>query len=61
MTSNILIHLKELQTAWRKQDFKFTREQQEQYDILLYARREQVKEYYANGQVYKGSAKKDVD
>jgi hypothetical protein len=35
MTSNILHHLRELQVAWRRQDFVFTSKQQEEYDILL--------------------------
>ena len=32
MTSNILHHLRELQVAWRRQDFSFTPKQQEEYD-----------------------------
>lgn len=55
MTSHILHHLRELQTAWRKQDFKLTRQQQEEYDILLTARRERVRGFYAEGRVFKGS------
>lgn len=61
MTSNILYHLKELQTEYRNQDFKFTKEQQERYDILLYARREQVKQYYKDGRVSKGRKIEEVD
>tara|TARA_R110000772_G_scaffold264586_1_gene385266 strand:- start:567 stop:794 length:228 start_codon:yes stop_codon:yes gene_type:complete len=55
MTSNILHHLNDLKTSWRKQDFKLSREQQEQYDILLVARRERVSGFYATGRVFKGS------
>ena len=55
MTSHVLHHLRELQTAWRKQDFKLTRQQQEEYDILLTARRERVRGFYAEGRVFKGS------
>lgn len=59
MTSNILIHLNELKSEWKRQDFQFSREQKEQYDILLYARREQVKQFYAEGRVSKGSKSTD--
>jgi len=55
MTSHVLHHLRELQTAWRKQDFNLTRQQQEEYDILLTARRERVRGFYAEGRVFKGS------
>ncbi len=55
MTSNILHHLNELKTAWRRQDFIFTRQQQEEYDMLLQARRERVRGFYAEGKVFKGS------
>jgi hypothetical protein len=54
-TVNVLPHLNELKDAWRKQDFKFTKEQQEQYDILIAARRERVRYFYANGLVSKGA------
>jgi hypothetical protein len=40
MTSNILHHLRELQVAWRRQDFVFTGKQQEEYSILVAARRQ---------------------
>ena len=55
MTSNILHHLRELQVAWRRQDFVFTSTQSEQYSILLQARRERVLGFYAEGRVFKGS------
>ena len=38
-TVNVLPHIKELKDAWRRQDFKFTASQQEEYDLLLAARR----------------------
>lgn len=60
MTSNILHHLNELKDEWRKQDFALTKQQQEEYDILLYARRERVKQLYAEGRVSKGRAKDDT-
>ena len=55
MTSNILHHLRELQVAWRRQDFVFTSTQSEQYSILLQARRERVRGFYETGRVFKGS------
>jgi len=57
MTSNILHHLRKLQTEWRKQDFVFSKEQQSQYDLLLQARRERVQHLYADGRVQKGAYK----
>ena len=53
-TVNVLPHIFELRETWRKQDFKYTKEQQEQYDILIAARRERVKYFYDNGLVSKG-------
>ena len=55
MTSNILHHLRELQVAWRRQDFVLTGKQQDEYSILLQARRERVLGFYAEGRVFKGS------
>ena len=56
---NVLPHMQELQQAWRRQDFEFTQSQMEEYEILLHARRERVKEFYATGRVSKGRAKVD--
>ena len=55
MTSNILHHLRELQVAWRRQDFVFTGKQTEEYSILLQARRERVLGFHKDGRVFKGS------
>ena len=55
MTSNILHHLRELQVAWRRQDFVLTSKQQEEYDILITARRQRVRGFYEEGRVFKGS------
>jgi hypothetical protein len=52
-TVNVLPHLNELKIAWRKQDFAFTKQQQEEYDLLLAARRERVKYFYDNDLVCK--------
>jgi hypothetical protein len=55
MTSNILHHLRELQVKWRQQDLTFTKQQQEEYSILLQARRERVMGFHKDGRVFKGS------
>ena len=55
MTSNILHHLRELQVAWRRQDFSLTSKQQEEYDVLITARRQRVRGFYETGRVFKGS------
>jgi len=52
-TVNVLPHIFELRDAWRRQDFKYTKEQQEQYDLLVAARRERVKYFYDNNIVCK--------
>lgn len=56
-TVNVLPHLNELKETYRRQDFKFTKQQQEEYDILLQARRERVKYFYEAGLVSKGRSK----
>ena len=52
--SETLRELQALQKQWRKQDFKYTREQQDRYDGLLAFRREQVNKFYEDGQVWIG-------
>ena len=42
-TVNVLPHLNELRDTWRQQDFRFTKDQQDQYDMLMQARRERVR------------------
>jgi hypothetical protein len=54
---NVLHHINELKDTWRRQDFIFTKSQQEQYDLLLATRRERVKQFYSEGRVFKGSYK----
>lgn len=61
-TVNVLPHINELKDAWRRQDFKFTKQQQEEYDLLMIARRERVKWFYETGRVSKGGLRsKDED
>lgn len=52
-TVNVLSHLRELQETWRRQDFKFSPEQKEQYEMLMQARRERVKWFYETDRVCK--------
>jgi hypothetical protein len=54
MTSNILHHLRELQVAWRRQDFVFTGKQQEEYSILVAARRQRVRGFYEDWSCIQG-------
>ena len=53
-TVNVLPHLQELRVKWREQDFCFTKEQQEEYDLLLQARKERVKFFYESNRVQVG-------
>ena len=50
-TVNQLLALKE---EYKRQDFNFTKEQQERYNVLLNRRREEVKEWYKEGKVWIG-------
>ena len=57
--SQVLKRLNELRLSYREQTFKFTSEQQKEYDNLKEVRRERVKYFYDNDLVFKGSGKKD--
>ena len=57
--SQVLKRLNELRLSYREQVFKFTSEQQKEYDNLKEVRRERVKYFYDNDLVFKGSGKKD--
>jgi hypothetical protein len=52
-TVNVLSHIRELKDAWRRQDFVFIKQQQEEYDLLIAARRERVKWFYETDRVCK--------
>ena len=54
-TVNVLPHLKELRETWKRQDFTLTKSQQEEYDLLIEARRSRVKYFYDNDMVCKVS------
>jgi hypothetical protein len=53
-TVNVLPHLENLRKTWREQDFRFTKDQQEQYDMLMQARRERVAFFYESNRVQVG-------
>ena len=53
-TVNVLPHLEDLRKVWKQQDFRFTKEQQEEYDMLLQARKEWVKFFYESNRVQVG-------
>lgn len=50
----LLKQLNELRQTWKNQNFRFTKQQQEEYDYLLAVRRERVKYFYDNNLVFKG-------
>ena len=56
--SQVLKRLNELRKVYQEQTFKFTSEQQKEYDNLKEVRRERVKYFYDNDLVFKGSGKK---
>ena len=56
--AQVLKELKELREEWKRQNLKYTPEQQVKYDRLMQLRRERVKYFYANDLVSKGTPKK---
>jgi hypothetical protein len=52
-TVNVLPHLNDLKKAWKAQDFRLTRQQQEEYDMLRQARKERVSWFYETDRVAK--------
>tara|TARA_E500000331_G_scaffold177738_1_gene171335 strand:+ start:198 stop:410 length:213 start_codon:yes stop_codon:yes gene_type:complete len=56
--SQVIKQLNELKEEWRNQSFKYTPEQQKEYDKLIKLRRERVKYFYDNDLVSKGTPKK---
>jgi hypothetical protein len=53
-TVNVLPHLEELRKTWKVQNFHFSKSQQEEYDMLMQARRERVKWFYETNRVQVG-------
>ena len=56
--AQVLKELIELREEWKRQNLKYTPEQQVKYDRLMQLRRERVKYFYDNDLVFKGAAKK---
>ena len=56
--TQVLKELKELKEEYKKQNLKYTPEQQVKYDRLMQLRRERVKYFYDNDLVSKGTPKK---
>ena len=56
--AQVLKELKELKEEYKKQNLKYTPEQQGKYDRLIQLRRERVKYFHDNDLVFKGAAKK---
>ena len=56
--AQVLKELKELREEWKRQNLKYTPEQQVKYDRLMELRRKRVKYFYDNDLVFKGAAKK---
>ena len=56
--AQVLKELKELKEEYKRQNLKYTPEQQVKYDRLIQLRRERVKYFYDNDIVYKGTPKK---
>ena len=59
--AEVLKRMKELKEEWSKQSFRFTKEQQAEYNRLMELRRERVKYMHDNGLVWKGPNKKVVE
>ena len=59
--AEVLKRMKELREEWSKQSFRFTKEQQAEYNNLLKLRHERVKYMHDNNLVWKGPNKKTVE
>ena len=59
--AEVLKRMKELKEEWSKQSFRFTKEQQAEYNNLLKLRHERVKYMHDNNLVWKGPNKKTVE
>ena len=59
--AEVLKRMKELKEEWSKQNFRFSKEQQAEYNNLLKLRHERVKYMHDNGLVWKCPNKKTVE
>ena len=53
-TVTVLPHIQELRKTSKEQDFRLTKAQQQEYDMLLQARRERVAWFYETNRVQVG-------
>ena len=53
-TVNVLPHLNELKQTYKLQNFTFTKDQQEQYDMLMVARRERIQFFKETDRIHTG-------
>ena len=58
--SQVLKRLNELRKVYQEQTFRFTSEQQKEYDNLKQLRRERVKYFYDNDLVFRGGVKSNA-
>ena len=54
---DILHQMQDLRKAWKVQDFRYTKEQKEQYKMLLELRHARVAQFYEEGRVAKAKVK----
>jgi hypothetical protein len=54
---DILRQLQDLRKKWRNQDFRYTKEQKEQYEMLVELRRARVAQLYEEGRFSATKAK----
>jgi len=54
---DILRQLQDLRKTWRNQDFRYTKEQKEQYEMLVELRRARVAQLYEEGRFSATKAK----
>ena len=50
----VLREIMDLRILWKRQNFKYTKEQKDRYDELLKLRRERVQYFYSIDQVWVG-------
>jgi hypothetical protein len=48
---DILRQMEDLRKKWKAQDFRYTKDQKEQYEMLLALRRARVAQFYEEGRV----------
>ena len=54
---DILIQMEDLRKQWKAQDFRYTKEQKEQYEMLLALRRARITQLKEEGRIAVSKAK----